>query len=144
MRLQDHLFGQKEGSKWNQNTKNLWFDTLHTYVHWFNILTYKDHWYFEDNCVQDHLCSERELRMEWNHLKTYVWYLTCLIFIDFMFKPPEVTTSRIIWGQKGYQNFIETPKKSMIWNQTSNMTHDPCAISTHDLCGSKKHEKMSD
>ena len=46
-----------------------------------------------------------------------IWYLTWLIFIDFIFWPPEVidfwrsNASMIIWGQKkGYQNGIGTPK----------------------------------
>ena len=35
-------------------------------------------------------------------------------------------------------------KHQKIYDLIPNIKHDPCAISTHDLCGSKKLEKMSD
>ena len=77
--------------------------------------------------LQDHLRSKMGLRMESEHQKTMIWYLTWLFFIYFIFWPLEVID---IWSsqppglseiKKRSKNAIRTPKKT--FELIPNITH---------------------
>ena len=106
-----------------------------TYFHWFHILTSGGHWYLE--VTTSRIIWGNKGVSEWNRntKKPVIWYLTWLIFIDFVFWHPEVIDisrshpagpSEVI---KGSQNGIGTPEN--LWFDTS---HDPfLLISYFDL-----------
>ena len=69
--------------------------------------------------------SLKEITNPLKNLTTYqIWYLTWLIFIDFIVWPPEVidiwrsNAFRIIWGEKEVSEWNRNTRKPKIWYVT--------------------------
>ena len=81
------IWGQKRVSEWNRNTKNLLFeiDTSHDLFHWIHTLTSRG----KQILTTSRIIRGQKRVSEWNRntQKPMIWYLTCLIFIDYIFWP---------------------------------------------------------
>ena len=90
-----------------------------TYFHWFHILTSGGRWYLEtttSRIIWDKKGSQNGIGTP---KKPMIWYLTKLIFIDFIFWPPEfidIWRSRPPGSSVSYWN--RNTKKPMIWYLT--------------------------